>query len=265
LIFFIFVLQRSLSNAGLNGTLSSTIGKLIYLTYLNFKHNQLHSTIPILSAMNLQELYLKKKKSIYILNNLKNLLYSDLSFNEFNGTLPLLPDSIELLDLSHNLLDDLPSSLPFQLRRLDLSHNEFKLIHLPSVSPRIDPQQCILYGDSDENCFLNVTNNECGSCFGAFGCSRREVFNPGCVDVANHHVNIPFDIYFNIDSNNNANVVVDSNITNRNEHKSINSNALDDNNNNNFINNTNSRRNNIIAEQTSERNRKKKNKKVMYF
>ena len=131
--------------------------------------------------MNLQELYLKKKKSIYILNNLKNLLYSDLSFNEFNGTLPLLPDSIELLDLSHNLLDDLPSSLPFQLRRLDLSHNEFKLIHLPSVSPRIDPQQCILYGDSDENCFLNVTNNECGSCFGAFGCSRREVFNPGCV------------------------------------------------------------------------------------
>ena len=108
-------------------------------------------------------------------------MFRDLSFNEFNGTLPLLPDSIESLDLSHNRLDDLPASLPAQLRRLDLSHNEFKLIHLPSVSPRIDPQQCILYGDSDENCFLNVTNNECGSCFGAFGCSRREVFNPGCV------------------------------------------------------------------------------------
>jgi len=110
-------------------------------------------------------------------------MFRDLSFNEFNGTLPLLPDSIELLDLSHNLLDDLPSSLPGQLRRLDLSRNEFKLIHLPNVSPRIDPQQCILYGDSDENCFLNVTNNECGSCFGAFGCSRREVFNPGCVPI----------------------------------------------------------------------------------
>ena len=108
---------------------------------------------------------------------------SDLSGNQLEGSVNLLPDTLESLTLNNNSLTDLPAQMPSKLRTINIAYNQFQQVYLPLLSPRLEPSLCVLYRANDTNCFLNVTLPECGSCFGPFGCSRREMFNPGCVPL----------------------------------------------------------------------------------
>ncbi|KAI3790753.1 hypothetical protein L2E82_04031 [Cichorium intybus] len=87
------VVSLSLGSIGFSGTLSNSITKLKFLTYLDLHDNNLSGELPDLSSLvNLQNLNLKRNKFSGSIpsswGQLSNLKYLDLSSNNLSGKIP---------------------------------------------------------------------------------------------------------------------------------------------------------------------------------
>lgn len=114
------VVQLSLENNQLSGTIPSELGNLLELKWLYFQENQLSGTIPsTLGNLDLRSLYLYDNQLSGTipssLGNLSNLYFLDLGTNQLEGNIPpRLGDlaNLEWLSLRVNQLDGpIPSQL----------------------------------------------------------------------------------------------------------------------------------------------------------